>query len=262
LVLNLRGGGYALAIRFNDKVEIIPIDSENDTIGHIKIECYKRFGIPTREQTLTINGEVLDKNAKAITYQGKRLELKDSGPKKPQALALGAGGRIRQRIEPDPTKNPRIWDVASSKILNIQLLDARSFQAVTGLPPPETPVTAEAYAKLGLPFYQLKGSDGKGGEGPAGDWDGLVGVAEAVGHKMGVEEDGCMWGLQKSGAWGRVGKTDGEGGAPVGERNFENPLVLLDMDGTVPEFKSVAKEKEEEGPSRRRTKRMKFDLSD
>jgi hypothetical protein len=69
-------------------------------------------------------------------------------------LSIGAGGTIEQDIEED-TNNPRIWDTANSKLLSIHILNSADFEEVTGMLPPETPVTADVYAKLGLPFYEL-----------------------------------------------------------------------------------------------------------
>ena len=45
--------------------------------------------------------------------------------------------------------------MGSSKILNVQILDAASVRLVTGLPPPPTPVSAETYAENDLPFYRM-----------------------------------------------------------------------------------------------------------
>lgn len=229
---------------------------------------------------------------RANEYGGMTLLLVTEPPPKAQAVALGAGGRIAQRIEPDTSNNPRMWDVDSSRLLGIQLLDARTFRQVTGLPAPETPVTAETYAALGLPFFQLMGKDGKkmggkGSGGVAGEWSGLMGVNEAVGKAAGLadpkkkgkwkgkekekrrvlepaEEDSGVesveegeWGLLKTGAWGRVDlyggtKTDSPGdnnevegdGEQYGERRFDHPIVLLDVDDTVPKFESVVKDED------------------
>lgn len=129
--------------------------------------------------------------------------------------------------------------MASSRLLSVQLVDARAFRLVTGLPPPETPVTAEACAALGLPFFQLVGK-GRARIGVAGEWNGLTGVGKAVRKGLGlggsgskrksqgkgkgsenrrkeedeedygdidmIEGDGGSgeWDLLKTGAWGRL----------------------------------------------------------
>src|SRR4051812_45429591 len=99
---------------------------------------------------------------------GKFLKLTASPEKQVKALAIAPGGNIIQHIERD-TNDPRIWDVANSKILNVQLIDSRAFRLVTGKDPPETPITPNTYKELGLPFYQLPRKEGKGPD-VAGQW--------------------------------------------------------------------------------------------
>jgi len=70
------------------------------------------------------------------------------------ALTVGAGGTIKQTIVADKN-NPRIWDVASAKLINIQLVNSSVFELITGLVTPSTPVTYTTYAAAGLPFYDI-----------------------------------------------------------------------------------------------------------
>ncbi|KAI0914989.1 hypothetical protein F4823DRAFT_630084 [Ustulina deusta] len=58
---------------------------------------------------------------------------------------------ILQEICAD-TSNPRIWDVGSSKILYVHIVNSRDFEDIMGLPPPDTLVTWKLYAKLQLPY--------------------------------------------------------------------------------------------------------------
>jgi hypothetical protein len=76
------------------------------------------------------------------------------GEERSPVLSIGAGGTILQQIEED-TNDPRIWDTANAKLLSIHLLNSVEFERVTGLPPPETAVTAKVYAQQSLPFYDL-----------------------------------------------------------------------------------------------------------
>lgn len=66
-------------------------------------------------------------------------------------LGMGAGGLISQHIEPDEN-DPRIWDVANSKMLNIQIINSNDFYLITGSPPPPTPVDAQTYRARKIPF--------------------------------------------------------------------------------------------------------------
>lgn len=171
-------------------------------------------------------------------------------------LGIGAGGTIRQHIEHD-TYDPRIWDVASSKILNIQIINSTAFRMVTGLDPPESPIMPSVYFDMGLPFYKLW-RDETQKDGVAGVWGSLMGVAEAAskiskrGGKMGMAEASDRmgsWGLRKSGIWGRIGEGESrtEEGEVAGEEgikepSFDLPAVLLDVDDTVLPFRSVVED--------------------
>jgi hypothetical protein len=175
-----------------------------------------------------------------------------------RSLTVSAGGNIVQHIEPDKN-DPRIWDIASSKILNMQLLDSRTFKLVTGLDPPETPITPDMYKELGLPFYDLWREDGKE-DGVAGLWGSLMGAMEVASKNMkaaagyGAEGGGGSGsagagklGLLKSGVWGRLdddyGGNDGHGAGEeeegFSERSYDFPVVLVDVDDTIPKFKSI-----------------------
>jgi hypothetical protein len=69
-------------------------------------------------------------------------------------LTVGAGGSIKQTIVPDKN-DPRIWDVASAKLINIQLVNSAAFELITGLATPSTPVTYKTYVSAGMPFYDI-----------------------------------------------------------------------------------------------------------
>lgn len=186
----------------------------------------------------------------------------------PQRLAVGAGGSIVQRIEPDPTRDPRVWDVGAARILNVQIVDARTFRIVTGLNPPPSPVSAETYKEWGLPLYQFKMDDMAKEPGiDPGQWGNIVGVAKVLEGKLrkgrnkkasaarqeGTDVKWPRWGLRRDGGWGRLddrvgGKEDeegesgggGGGEAACGEQSLEFPVVLLAVDDSVPRFRSIA----------------------
>lgn len=187
-------------------------------------------------------------------------------------LSIGAGGNIEQHIESD-TYNPRTWDMANSKLLNIQLLDSRAFRLVTNLEPPTTPVTAQTYKDMGLPFYRLGRDNERSVDGIAGSWSGgIKGAMETASANMkqlaeretitlvGGPSTQQNWGLLRSGAWGpldledRMDEGDDEEQEdPLaddsfdGEEHMEFPVVLLDVDETVPGFKSILEDESDEG---------------
>jgi len=191
-------------------------------------------------------------------------------------LAITPGGSIRQHIERD-TNNPRIWGVGSSKILTVQLIDSRTFALVTGLDPPETPMTPDIYRELRLPFYQLPWVEyqlsgvKEGGDGVEGQWGHLKGAkavaaanvkaalksptkgkGKTIDSLPEVEICGSVsggagaWGVLKSGMWGKLESETGrtsleeeESEEDFQDASFEFPLKLLDVDESIPEFQSA-----------------------
>ena len=76
-----------------------------------------------------------------------------SDPFEPMEMNLAAGGQIDQTIVLD--KGIHYWDKDQAKYFNVQILGSTTFQRVTGLPPPTTPVEASVYAQFGYPFFQM-----------------------------------------------------------------------------------------------------------
>jgi hypothetical protein len=167
-------------------------------------------------------------------------------------------GQHQQHIERD-TYDPRIWDVASSKILNIQIVDSTTFKAVTGLSAPETPISVQTYQEMDLPFFKLWRNE-LAGNGVAGDWSSIMGVAEVAAanaklqqseHNRGSSDSGGeQWGMLKSGVWGRLDQEPPDTTARVEnseetreggeeEPHLDLPVALLDVDDTVSLFRSV-----------------------
>ena len=68
------------------------------------------------------------------------------------AMGLGAGGRLRQKIYPDPF-GIDTWDPANFGRVVVHILNSRQFTAVTGQPPPPSPIDAVAYARYGFPWF-------------------------------------------------------------------------------------------------------------
>jgi hypothetical protein len=69
-------------------------------------------------------------------------------------LGLGVGGRMTQKIYPDPY-GIETWDIHNNGEVIIHLVDSHRYEALTGLRPPPSPVTAQAYAEHGLPWFEL-----------------------------------------------------------------------------------------------------------
>jgi hypothetical protein len=76
-------------------------------------------------------------------------------------MGLGAGGRIAQRIYPDPY-GYEVWDASTVTNIKVLLLNSLDFARLSGRVPPPSPVNPHLYAKHGLPWFRLY-------EEPAGD---------------------------------------------------------------------------------------------
>jgi hypothetical protein len=71
-----------------------------------------------------------------------------------QEMGLGAGGRMRQRIYPDP-HGVETWDQGNRARVFVHLVNSQTWTAITGEPMPDSPVTARAYAEAGYPWFAL-----------------------------------------------------------------------------------------------------------
>ena len=72
-----------------------------------------------------------------------------------EVMGLAAGGKLIQDLVVD--QNPSyIWNTSRTRLVNLHIFSPASFEAVTHIVPPETPITARAYADAGLPFYVVE----------------------------------------------------------------------------------------------------------
>ncbi|KAI6754861.1 hypothetical protein HG530_012613 [Fusarium avenaceum] len=250
VVMRLRGGGLCIRIHYEGK-EWSEEVSHCRCIADLKLNLMSKTGIPVKDQVLKWAGKVVQDDEKPSIYSEKLLILTTHEPTVAMSLGIGAGGKIQQHIEPD-TNDPRIWDIGSSRIVNVQLLDARTFRLVTGHAPPETPVTADLYAQMGLSFFRQWKDEHLVVNNVSGDWSNLVGAAQVAmrNAKKGkgsisaaTVEHEERWGLLETGAWGMLKSGGGVRRSAV-DKDFEYPLVMLDVDDTIPKFTSVAEEEE------------------
>lgn len=130
-------------------------------------------------------------------------------------MGVAAGGLIKQAIVED-TYEPGIWDTDNSTFFNVQILNSAVFEQVTGQPPPNTPVNAQAYAQNGFPYFDI--FDEKP-SGIKGDFRGVKSVNEKD------MEDKATW--EKADAVAEVVKST------------ENPVVMLDEEGKRAGFRPV-----------------------
>jgi hypothetical protein len=70
------------------------------------------------------------------------------------SMGLAAGGRMKQKIYPDP-HGLETWDASSSSRVFAQIVNSELWREITGEEPPPSPVTAREYATAGLPWFDL-----------------------------------------------------------------------------------------------------------
>ncbi|OGQ04333.1 MAG: hypothetical protein A2W61_03825 [Deltaproteobacteria bacterium RIFCSPLOWO2_01_44_7] len=69
-------------------------------------------------------------------------------------MGLGAGGKMRQKIYPDPYGFDT-WDKNKFASINIFIVNSKQFQKITGKKPPDTPITKKEYELYGYPWFDL-----------------------------------------------------------------------------------------------------------
>jgi len=69
-------------------------------------------------------------------------------------LGLGAGGKMKQKIYPDP-HGVDTWDTNNYGSVFVHLVNSEQYRDLTGLEPPPTPISAQTYTENGLPWFDL-----------------------------------------------------------------------------------------------------------
>ena len=79
-------------------------------------------------------------------------------------MGLGMGGSMRQEIY-DDEYGLEAWDLANRQRCFIMFANAEQWMSITGEEPPLSPISAEAYSKAGLPWFDYYDGDRKAIEG-------------------------------------------------------------------------------------------------
>ncbi len=69
------------------------------------------------------------------------------------AMGLGAGGRMKQKVHPDPY-GLHYWEEPCERVF-VHLVTAEAWRDITGEAPPTSPITAKSYASQGLPWFDV-----------------------------------------------------------------------------------------------------------
>ncbi len=73
-------------------------------------------------------------------------------------MGLGAGGRMRQKIFPDP-HGWETWDEENAGRIFVHIANSLTYREITGMEPPPTPISARLYTQYGLPWFDLYDQD-------------------------------------------------------------------------------------------------------
>ena len=73
-------------------------------------------------------------------------------------MGVGAGGKMRQRIYPDP-HGLDTWDPDGTGVVDVRIVNSDEFRTLTGQDPPPSPITARLYTEHGLPWFELYDED-------------------------------------------------------------------------------------------------------
>lgn len=121
----------------------------------------------------TVEGQLTGKEEfggiQILVYEPKPGRFPDEPPPEPEwgpemlfaeeaasiaEMGLGAGGKMTQKIYPDPY-GIDTWDPENRGSVYVHIANSRQYQELTGLEPPPTPISAEMYTALGLPWFEL-----------------------------------------------------------------------------------------------------------
>jgi hypothetical protein len=95
-------------------------------------------------------------------------------------MSIAVGGYIRQKITADPY-DPSIWDVDRTTCFNVHILNSKSFGSITGHALPPTPLGAEEYTKLKLPYFKDIKEPIVADIQPATAWEGMKSISQILG---------------------------------------------------------------------------------
>ena len=105
-------------------------------------------------------------------------------------MGLAVGGKIKQKIYPDPYGIPT-WDAENYGLALIYIVNSEQYTRLTGRKPPLTPISAQTYIERGFPWFDLYDES----EGDVARPEELIGVksVEEIDSEKGVsrgQQDG------------------------------------------------------------------------
>ena len=119
----------------------------------------------------TIEGQISGKEEvggiQIIVYDPKPGKFPDKPPREryypdmlcespaaPSGMGLGAGGKMKQEIYKDEY-GVETWDSQNYGEVFVHIANSLMYREITGLEPPQTPVSAKMYTEYGFPWFDL-----------------------------------------------------------------------------------------------------------
>lgn len=114
-----------------------------EEFGGIQIICYepKRGLFPTKPPRLDRNAFVVHQAICCCPPAGAEM-------------GLGAGGKMKQKIYPDP-HGVDTWSRRNFSRVYVHIVNSMMYREITGIEPPPTPITAKTYTEYGFPWFDL-----------------------------------------------------------------------------------------------------------
>jgi hypothetical protein len=113
-------------------------------------------------------------------------------PMHPKRMAMGAGGSISQNIKRD-RQPPSIWDYRRAKLVNIQIVNSSSFEELTGIVAPASPIDFQMYQELGIPFFRYYLEDAESISGSFGNIQSVGSEAGDLANAMSNKTTDGFW---------------------------------------------------------------------
>ncbi|MGH9225418.1 MAG: hypothetical protein ACRD2W_16910, partial [Acidimicrobiales bacterium] len=123
---------------------------------------------------VTVEGQVTGEEStggiQLRVFEAKEGRFPDEAPPEPyfdetilpmamaSPMGVAAGGKMRQRIYPDP-HGLDTWDTRRSGEVDVRVVNSEEFKALTGQEPPPSPITARLYTEHGYPWFELYDAD-------------------------------------------------------------------------------------------------------
>ena len=83
-----------------------------------------------------------------------KMMAPSAAPVEATQMGLGAGGKMRQKIYPDPY-GFNTWYLKKFGTLYVHIVNSTQFEKITGQKPPDTPITKKDYVLYNYPWFDL-----------------------------------------------------------------------------------------------------------